>query len=228
MRNSLLTVALLLTSNMSYAYENAPFEGWYAGANVGWAEGTTQDNYNPSSDERDLEGNIGGLQVGYNWQLVNNIVLGIEGGLSLSNIEDENGGNLEGNNEWYGNSEIKNTANLNLKIGYAFYNWLPYVTTGLTVASMDYMSGCQSNGQSMGSDCETPFESSADDFRVGYNVGAGVQYKFMDSFSAAIEYSYTDLGKSTANLYDPNFPKYSRVDYETKFQTMTLRINYHF
>lgn len=98
---------------------------------------------------------------------------GIEGGLSLSDIEDENGGNLEGNNEWYGNSEIKNTANLNLKIGYAFYNWLPYVTTGLTVASMDYMSGCQSNGQSMGSDCETPFESSADDFRVGYNVGAG-------------------------------------------------------
>lgn len=80
MRNSLLTVALLLTSNMSYAYENAPFEGWYAGANVGWAEGTTQDNYNPSSDERDLEGNIGGLQVGYNWQLVNNIVLELKVG----------------------------------------------------------------------------------------------------------------------------------------------------
>ena len=73
--------------------------GWYVGGNIGYSWGHGAVNYNEPafggfglptsfSGSNNLDGAIGGGQIGYNWQLNNSWVAGLEADLQLS---DESG-----------------------------------------------------------------------------------------------------------------------------------------
>lgn len=234
MRKVSLALSLLALSSVSFADTTKPFEGWYLGGNFGYGSGTNHDvsvipgQSGPSGTPRDIDGTFGGIQGGYNWQLDNNIVLGVETGLTSYNIS---GGTTrpESGSDWNDGYDIKQGFNLNFKTGYAIGNWLPYVTAGLTVASMDYMKGCSQDPTNYYNDCPAPFESTSEDTRVGYNVGVGVEWKFSDSFSTALEYRYTDLGESDAYIStNSNVASESYSRFKTDFEEVTLRVNYYF
>ncbi|ADO49005.1 outer membrane protein [[Enterobacter] lignolyticus] len=234
MRKTTLAISLLIFSSIASAETTKPFDGWYVGGNFGYGSGTNHDVYvvpgnaEASGTPRDIDGTIGGIQAGHYWQLDNNIVLGVETGWQAANIS---GGisNAESISEYYDQIEINQAFNLNFKAGYAIENWLIYTTAGLTVASMDYARGCYSDPTTTIKDCLDPYDATADGTRVGYNVGAGVEWKFNNSFSAALEYKYTDLGESDAWLAsDANTLNDSYARYKTDYQEITFRINYHF
>ena len=62
--------------------------GFYIGGNVGgaWASGTVTDNLIGASFTGDTSGFTGGGQIGYNWQVAPQFVLGAEGMLDGTSI----------------------------------------------------------------------------------------------------------------------------------------------
>ncbi|MCP2003477.1 MULTISPECIES: outer membrane protein [Buttiauxella] len=230
MRKTLLVIVMLLSSGSAFADSAKSFDGWYVGGNLGYGSGTNQDvSVSPGAGEphgtpRDIDGTIGGIQAGYNWQLDNDIVLGVETGFSGANISG--GLNNPSHSSWYDEVDINQAFNLNFKAGYAIGNWLPYVTAGLTVASMELAKGCSVNPAPAVQDCGTAFNTAIDDTRAGYNVGAGVEWKFSDNFSTALEYRYTDLGESDA--FTPVGANDAYPKFKTDYSEVTLRVNYYF
>jgi outer membrane immunogenic protein len=120
-------------------------------------------------------GLIGGV-VGYNYEFPNKFVLGLEG---------DAGGVLGGkHNNTFNNYYNDNSyfADIRGRLGYAFVDRaLLYVAGG--VAFGDVKTGFI-NGTSYTND------------RVGWTIGAGVDYAFTNNLIGRVEYRYTDLGSS--------------------------------
>ena len=122
-------------------------------------------------------GLLGGV-VGYNFELPNRFVLGLEG---------DAGGVLGGKHTnttfgYYNDSSY--FADIRGRVGYAVAERaLLYVAGG--VAFGDVKTG-------------VPGFSHTDD-RVGYTIGAGLDYAFTNNLIGRVEYRYTDLGRTTIN-----------------------------
>ena len=220
---------LTTASGLALANETSNWNGFYAGANLGYGWGTTQDLHNSEAAKQDLDGISGGIQFGHNWQLENNIVLGVETNLSFNNIK-ESWKDRDNNpySSYYGKDSIKQAGSLTMKAGYAIDKFLPYVTAGVTIAQTDHTLGCNPSLVSATNECKTPYETSKNDIAVGPTVGMGIAYKVTDNLSAGLEYQYTNLGKSSANLVDPNKPSAAEREFKTSYSTTAFKMNYHF
>jgi len=109
--------------------------------------------------------------AGWNKQLDNNIVLGIEGDFKYDwNNKKFNGTDV--GTDWGGSARAR--------VGYAFDNALIYGAGGWTAAN-GYVDPAGPNN-----DKEKVLN--------GYTVGAGVDYKFTDSMFARAEYRFNDFG----------------------------------
>lgn len=221
------TSLLILSGNVLASSEN--WEGFYIGGNLGYGAGDTKDQSNPDAAEQSMEGVTGGIQAGHNWQFDNNVVLGVEAGLSFNDI-NKSWHDQENNqfSPYHGKDAIKQSGSFNIKLGYAIDNFLPYVTTGVTVAKMEHSLGCEKSSVSVTTGCSSDFNTNTSDIGAGANIGVGVMYKFNKNLSGGIEYLYTDLGSSSVSLNDPNYPSASERNMKTDFSTITARMNYHF
>jgi outer membrane immunogenic protein len=123
-------------------------------------------------------GLLGGV-VGYNYEFPNKFVLGLEG----------DAGGVLGAKKTHINGYNDNSyfADVRARLGYAFAErTLLYVAGG--VAFGDVKSGWV-NGASYTDD------------RVGWTIGAGVDYAFTNNLIGRVEYRYTDLGRAwTGNV----------------------------
>lgn len=208
------------------------WSGTYVGAFVGYGWGQMHDVANPAADKKDIEGVVGGAQLGYNWQLPNNIVLGVEGDASFANVKNSwiDPNQYSG---YYTEDKVTGLATLRGRVGYAVDRFLPYVTGGLAVARTKHVLGCSPayvtapNGSCLNYNRQ-PFETSSSKTRAGYSVGAGVEYAFNDQLSLKAEYLYTDLGKDKVVLKDPNFTNLNERNFRTDFHTVRLGVNYKF
>ena len=104
--------------------------GFYVGANAGWGFGN-MDSVGVSGFG-DLDGFVGGGQIGYNYQL-GQIVLGLEAdfqGADLKAGPSWAGLGIvgEGKTEWFGT--------VRGRVGYAFDRFLPYLTGGFAYGSV--------------------------------------------------------------------------------------------
>jgi len=130
-------------TTLSVATQSAPsvnWSGFYAGASAGFGSGNTdhadaidQSNVGPSTDP---EGGLISIYLGYNYQFVNNMVLGVEIDYSAS---DMNGS--ASSSPAYGCAaacitEIESFATARVRLGYSIDQWLPYLTAG--IASTKY------------------------------------------------------------------------------------------
>jgi len=148
--------------------------GFYLGGNVGGAWGSGED----ALDLLGLEpsGFIGGGQLGYNVQLDNNIVIGIEADIQGSDVSDTAFG-VESKMDYFGT--------VRGRIGYAFDHILPYFTGGWAW------------GHNKVTDQFTGFETS--NTLSGWTIGGGVEYAFTNNWTVKAEYLYMDLG---SDYYD--------------------------
>jgi outer membrane immunogenic protein len=167
--------------------------GFYAGLNggYGWATG-------------DLNGVVGGGQIGYNWQ-TGSIVFGLEGDIQATGqkrsqtigafVVDEK-------LPWFGT--------VRGRLGYASGPWLLYGTAG--VGWINYKLSVSSAGTTV-SDNTT---------KAAFAVGGGVEWMFMPSWSAKLEYLYMDTGNTNVTLFGTTFTG------RAKDNVVRVGVNYHF
>ena len=198
------------------------WSGWYVGLNVGGSWGhqdTTLDGFGTNS--LSLDGVIGGGQLGYNWQgLGSPWVFGIEADIQGSD-EHNNNGTFAGIGsaiayqqkfEWFGTVR----GRVGWVTGYEG-RWLPYVTGGLAYGESKI------NGAQTLPGPATAFSRS--DTRVGWTVGAGLEWAFAPQWSAKVEYLYIDLDK------DPNIAVTPTTTLTTGHLTDNIGrvgVNFHF
>lgn len=146
--------------------------GFYVGLNGGYGFGKS--NWDVPAVSISPKGALFGVTAGYNFQ-TGTWVWGLEGDIDYSGMKGTAscpGGDCETKNSWLGT--------VRGRIGYAGWNnWLPYITGGLAMGDIKA-------SRSTGSATKT---------KIGYALGAGVEYALMTSWSVKLEYLYADLGK---------------------------------
>lgn len=194
-------------------YTVAPFSwsGFYLGLNGGYGIGPSTWSNVGGDDQFAVKGWVGGGTVGYNLQ-TGVWVWGIEGDFDVSTMKgsDASGaggvcggtaGGCETKNSWF--------ATARGRVGYAWDRWLPYLTGGAAFGDIKMTPD--------GGNSETKT-------KVGWTVGAGVEYAFLGAWSAKLEYLYADLGKATCGAVTCG------VDTDVSFKTNLIRagVNYRF
>lgn len=183
--------------------------GFYAGVHGGYAWGSEADNQSevigggggggdtgggdppPTSSEDpadafDMDGFIGGVHAGYNWQ-TGNFVFGIEGDADFSGFSGGTDFNYDGvtgdlalATDW--------EASLRLRAGVAMDNLLLYGTAGVAFAAAELTS----EGNT--------YNSSDTNVHLGWTVGAGLEYALSENWIARGEVRYTDFAPETYML----------------------------
>jgi outer membrane immunogenic protein len=164
----------------------------------------------------ELNGFLGGGQVGYNWQ-TGNIVLGVEGDGDWANIQ----GTAPCIEVLSCSATINWTADATVRLGVLpLSNVLVYVKGGAAWAGLNYsVSGF---GLINGSLSTT---------KTGGLFGVGTEYLFAPHWSAKVEYNYTDFGSHTDSLTLTETGVASvTLPVQTTLQTHTVKagVNYHF
>ena len=196
--------------------------GFYLGANLGgsWGreshqifDGTANIFETAVTDHPD--GVIGGGQIGYNWQFApwfgwgTGTVLGIEADIQGSSQRSTVGeafsdsrfgpvsftGSVEDKLEWFGT--VRGRA------GIAFDRVLWYGTGGWAFGKSKLDEGALTSSNAGGLIAGTTFNTSSS--MQGWTVGGGIEWAFLDHWSAKLEYLYIDFG-SRDNIAIPGGP----------------------
>lgn len=184
-------------------YDFAPVYDWtgaYLGAQVGYGWGNGSARYdggsNPYSDISP-DGFLGGIYGGYNHQFSNRWVLGVDADITWHGADDWAYRQAPGfpplnDPNYMDGQDIKWSAALRGKVGYAADRWLPYVAGGVSVAKVN-----------LGNIDAGAYTDFGDATFTGWNIGVGVDYAWSDNLLLRAEYRYTDFGSK--NVDHPSF-----------------------
>jgi outer membrane immunogenic protein len=201
-------------------YSPVPFIGWtgfYIGGHLGgaWSD-VSWENVNLTGERvnNDATGFIGGGQIGYNQQF-GSVVLGVEGTLSSSSLD----GDFRSGKKipvTYG-TEVSTIATLTGRLGFTANQWLVYGKAGWAGAQVDVSGQNAALGDSF----------SFDDWRSGWTVGAGIDYKVARNISLGVEYSFIGLGGAHYHGSTALGLPINIVDHDVQVQSLTARLNFH-
>jgi outer membrane immunogenic protein len=203
------------------AYTKAPpmmqqvfsWTGFYIGAQAGYLSANTNAS---AADTASIvatygrmprpKGGFAGLQGGYNYEFANNVVIGIETsvlGLGVNGLKDTLGipltSSLSVATDW--------DVGVVGRLGYAIDRWLPY---GFAGAMWTH-------------DKERGFNPFIGAFALsnthsGWTTGAGLEYAFLNNWSARIQYRYSWVDRQI----------YNRVNVGGSGSSGDVAVNYHF
>ena len=203
------------------AVEVAPVFVWtggYIGLQGGYAWG--QSHYVVPSNgvylDPDPDGWLGGVYGGFNYQLSNNVVLGIEGDFAFANVEGDGllydaAGVLIP--DFSTHAEMNWSGAVRGRIGYAFDRFLPYVAAGLAFAEYDHQ--LLNEG--------SPFFDLSETY-TGWTIGAGLEYALTDNVLLRGEYRYTDFGSE----YYPYDTRTAAAEHDLDLSTNDVRFGIAF
>jgi len=162
------------------------------------------------SDSIDPTGFAGGAYIGYNYQLSNSIVLGVEADYNRANIASGTVAlSLPGNTV---NADMPWNGSVRGRVGVAVDRFMPYVTAGYAFGKYEFTPDYGATPPLPGSK-----------IHGGATVGAGVEYAITEKVSTRLEYRYTDFGKARYDI--SGFPaEESRIN----LRTSDLRIGVTF
>jgi outer membrane immunogenic protein len=206
MRNIALAAtaaALLLTGSAQAAGLN----GFYAGISAGeefakeQGVGTNFAGLFPNAYDYKVDGGTIGALAGFN-MISSNLLFGVEADIDWSGIDGE--GSFAGGRVHHVN--VNYEASVRGRIGLLTGANVVYLAGGYAMANAD--NDIRFAGFS-------PFHSYTTT-KTGWTLGAGVEHSFDDTFSARVEYRYTDYGQdvdavSAANSRDTNSLKSNAV-----------------
>jgi outer membrane immunogenic protein len=165
----LSTPAPAAPAPVAVAPATTDWAGPYVGASVGYGWATAND----AVDSTGVNGFKVGGQAGYNFDLTDTIVAGVEGDL---NYNDQQG--------TFTGADAPDTYRMNWdasirgRVGVDIDGILPYAEAGVAFANADL---------------NTPAASTNNTY-TGYTVGGGVEFKVADPVSVNVEYRYSDYG----------------------------------
>jgi outer membrane immunogenic protein len=144
--------------------------GFYAGAFAGYGFGNFNDYVYDGYYGNPVSGASFGGRLGYNINVANNLLLGVEAeGL----IANESGANPNWSVTYHVNNEITGLA----RVGFDLGNFMPFAAAGVTQASVS-------------EDYGTAVSAS----RTGFALGAGIETKLSERLAGRIEYRWADYG----------------------------------
>lgn len=159
----------------------APSYNWsgsYIGVNAGYGFGSYSGA--AGTQFKDPGNFVGGAQIGYNQQMANKVVLGVEGDFDYSGLE----GKASATGTPGSKARLDTLGTVRGRLGYAFDRVMPYVTAG-------YAGGNEK--------ITIPGSANSSGWRNGYAVGGGVDYAITNNVSARAEALYVGLeNKNTA------------------------------
>ncbi|MCZ7595017.1 MAG: outer membrane beta-barrel protein [Hyphomicrobium sp.] len=178
----------------------------------------------PLSSSSDVDGGLGGVQLGMNKQF-GNWVVGGEFRLSGADISGSTNDCLGLSGLGIPPGVFNCDTNVNwvaaalAKLGYAQNRWLIYGTAGWAVAGVDY-------GSSIVIVPGFPvitLPSGENDTADGFAFGGGVEYAFTESVSFGVEYTRMELESEGSGLFLGGI--LSSGDREIELNTVTARLN---
>jgi outer membrane immunogenic protein len=181
--------------------------GFYAGVNLGYNWGSIDSRYVgnnafiagivngglvPNTVGNDIDGWIGGGQIGYNWQF-GQFVAGLEADFNFSNAQDS-----VVNIRTVGLNSVTSVASIDVnwlstirgRLGFAFDRVLVYGTGGFAFGEVEGTATLTGNGGLNG----LFWSGSSSDTRTGWTIGAGVEFAATQNILIRLEYLYYDLG----------------------------------
>jgi len=205
----------------------APYSwtGWYIGANAGYGVGSKQGGlaFTPAATETFNAmpgGGFGGGQLGYNYQIYSNIVLGLETDIQGAGITDTRtcllvcGAGLSAAIDqkltWFGTTRAR--------LGWATGPVLTYVTAGAAYGGTE--TGLTTTAGGLTTSLVTTSTKS------GFVWGTGVEAALGGNWTAKAEYLQMDLGSSAVTNVLPA----TTSTFSTKHQEQLFRggVNYRF
>jgi len=187
----------------------APFtwQGFYADFNGGYGWGhSTLSGPTGIASATNPSGALLGAGFGYNFQS-GNWVFGLEGDADYSWMTDTSGALTACPGCTVHNYYL---ATARGRLGYAWDRWLPYITGGAAIGSINVSTPA---GGAQGAD------------KVGWTAGGGIEYAFAATrWSTKLEYLYADLGSITCDA------AHCGTSLNADFHANIVRVglNYHF
>jgi outer membrane immunogenic protein len=192
------------------------WRGFYLGGNIGGAWGTSSvsDNLTSASFDRDNNGFVGGVQVGYNYQ-IGNLVLGVEWDFDWTSIDASGNISAPGvigplqvsaDTEWI--------STLAGRIGLALERTLVYIKVG---------GGWVRNEASI-TQLTTGTSVTASNTSSAWLVGAGFEYALAPNWTAKFEYDFLGLSDKTL----PGFAGSRGFALDRDIQQVKVGINFKF
>ena len=186
------------------------WSGFYAGAQIGYEWGDADHSFEPGvrnipPGDSEPDGIAGGVHAGYLHQ-ADALAFGIEADFETADVEGSFINTAASDST--GATGIEMQGSVRARLGWATGRWLPYITGGLALASVEYRGGNLA-GPCCGFD-RTP---------LGYTAGGGLEYVVSDKVSARLEYRFTDFGEESGALV----PAFSIVTMPVELETHALR-----
>jgi high affinity Mn2+ porin len=187
--------------------------GFYVGGQVGYGRGSLGPGANPIPDQavffpHSLTGMMSGFQAGYNLQLPNRVVLGVEADVSFASPVDRPKLGLAPFN-----TTLEYAATARGRIGYAFGTILPYVTGGLawgqSRVNVNAVDGSLLSSRLLP--------------HVGWTADLGMEMAVGGNWTAKIEYDYIDLARRTYGLGDAMLPN---LNVDPRIHEIKVGLNY--
>ncbi len=143
---------------------------------------------------------IGGIYAGYNYQFQNNVIIGFDADIALTNNTAKSNKNVpvgEYYSEGYYNKVEQDwLAAVRGRLGYAYNRFLPYIAGGVAFTDVEYKRRYIDDLKYFTND-----EHYSDSKTLtGYTLGAGLDYAMTDHIILRAEYRYTDFGDKDFSL----------------------------
>lgn len=191
--------------------------GFYLGAHVGYGWAKTDWSFPggaTSFASHDTNGFLAGGQIGFNYQF-GQWVLGIEADGSWTDMNNSTGCLLA---PISCSTDVKWMALVTGRLGWAAWDRaLLYVKGGAAFADHEFTVSAPVPIIFL------PVATRASDTRVGWTIGAGLEYAFAPNWSAKIEYNFIDFGSDRMTFTDG-----SAVDIDQHINVVKFGINYRF
>jgi len=225
---SLVALAGLVSTGHAQTFFDGPTPIWtgpYIGieGGAGWGSSRHSDATGFDSGSFSTNGGLVGGTAGYNWEMPNRFVLGVEGDMSWAAIGGSSGGagGACAGSPPICTTKLNSFGTVRGRVGYAAGRFLPYVTGGLAFGDIYGREGDLAANGAFGS---------GHSFEPGWTVGGGLEAALTPQWSAKFEYLYADLGNNHVfndlNVTGPTTSTPQAASFHTNI--LRLGINYKF
>jgi high affinity Mn2+ porin len=222
LRRFLIPLSLLAGGPAMAGEPGAPLSGFYVGGHVGymfgqataalgdpigldWAGGTTP-----------YGAWFGGVQAGYEHFFDSRLMLGVELDMSFTDSSDlSQWMSYRATSTGSANEQLEYLATLRGRAGYSMGAFTPFVTGGIAWASTRFSRTDLTTGNE---------DANPSNVRLGYSLGAGLDYRLDRRWTARAEYLYTNLGL-TGWIFNSAPARYDSLYDLNRFR---LALNYKF
>jgi outer membrane immunogenic protein len=166
---------------------------------TGYGWGDTHAQLTSIDGTYDVDGWLGGGQVGYDWQF-GTFVLGVVGDVSVTNA----GGAWVFDPPRTLTTDYDVLGTARVRAGFAFDRFMAYATGGLALASIDSARSAPA--------------ANASDMMAGFAIGAGIEWACSDMWSVQVEFLHREFGTQHLDNY--------RLDHD--LNTFTIGVNLRF